>query len=182
MQRRGIALSVAVVGVLLVGGWDALRWMKPPAAVDQYSVVDGDTLARRPARCGWSFIGVPCLGERLRLYGVDAFEAKQTCRDMKGAPWACGAVATARLRELVARPDFDCHVDHEFIDRHAREFAVCTAGGEDVGAILVREGLAFSYGRGAHYLAAEADAKQQHRGAWAGSFVRPQYFREGAGS
>jgi endonuclease YncB( thermonuclease family) len=166
--------------LLVVAGWGALRWAKPAPATIQYSVLDGDTLARRPTSCWWRRLGIACVSERLRLYGVDAFEAKQTCRDAAGAPWPCGEVATARLRELVASPDFACHVDHDFIDRHAREFAICTARGADVGALLVREGLAFSYGRGAQYVTAEAEAKAQHRGAWAGSFVRPQYFREGA--
>jgi endonuclease YncB( thermonuclease family) len=166
--------------LLVVAAWGALRWAKPATATIQYSVLDGDTLARRPTSCWWHRLGIACVSERLRLYGVDAFEAKQACRDAAGAPWSCGEVATARLRELVASPDFACHVDHDFIDRHAREFAICTARGADVGALLVREGLAFSYGRGAQYVMSEAEAKAQHRGAWAGSFVRPQYFREGA--
>jgi endonuclease YncB( thermonuclease family) len=177
---RRAAMAALVLLLLLVASWGGLRWFRPAADPDRYSVVDGDTLAWRPPNCWLSSLGIACLGQRLRLYGVDAFEGKQNCRDGNGTLWHCGAVATARLRELVESADFDCRVDHEFIDRHAREFAVCTVRGEDVGAILVREGLAFPYGRGAQYLSFEAEAKQQRRGAWAGSFVRPQYFREGA--
>jgi len=180
MLRRRLFVGIASVVLLLGAGVGAARWLRPANDPDRYSVVDGDTLAWRPPQCLLSDLGIACFGQRLRLYGVDAFESKQTCRDAKDQVWPCGAVATARLRELVASNDFACHVDHEFVDRHAREFAVCMAHGEDVGAILVREGLAFAYGRGAQYLAFEAEAKQQRRGAWAGSFVRPQYFREGA--
>jgi endonuclease YncB( thermonuclease family) len=172
--------GLALLILAAVAAWGVLCWAKPAPHGIQYSVLDGDTLARRPTNCWWHRLGIACISERLRLYGVDAFEAKQTCRDAAGTSWPCGEVATARMRELVAMPDFACHVDHDFIDRHAREFAICTARGVDVGATLVREGLAFSYGRGAQYVAAEAEAKAQHRGAWAGSFVRPQYFREGA--
>ena len=177
--RRLIRTAVALALVIVVA-WGAMRWYRPANDPDRYSVVDGDTLAWRPPQCLMSMIGIACIGQRLRLYGVDAFEAKQTCRDAKGVAWACGGVATTRLRELIAGGDFGCHVDREFVDRHAREFAVCTAHGEDVGAILVREGLAFSYGRGAQYVAYETEAKAERRGAWGGSFVRPQYFREGA--
>jgi endonuclease YncB( thermonuclease family) len=179
--RRRLALTAAALLLpLLVAAWGAGRWLRPADDPDRYSVVDGDTLAWRPPRCALSMLGIACFGQRLRLYGVDAFESKQTCRDARGQVWRCGAVATARLHQLVESGDFACHVDHEFIDRHAREFAVCTAHGEDVGAVLVSEGLAFAYGRGAQYLPYEASARVQRRGAWAGSFVRPQYFREGA--
>jgi endonuclease YncB( thermonuclease family) len=44
----------------------------------------------------------------------------------------------------------------------------------------VSEGLAFAYGRGGQYLAVEGDAREGNRGAWAGHFVRPQFFRQGA--
>ncbi len=179
-MRRRLPFAIAAALVLLGAAWAALAWWKPADGVEHYSVVDGDTLAWRPEHCLLSRLGIACISERLRLYGVDAFESTQTCRNAEGAAWPCGAVATARLRQLVAAPGFRCYVDPEFVDRHAREFAACSAGGRDVGAILVSEGLAFAYGRGAQYLTQEAEAKQARRGAWAGSFVRPQFFRQGA--
>jgi endonuclease YncB( thermonuclease family) len=175
-----LALAAAIALVVLGGLWATAARLRPAVAADRYSVVDGDTLELRPKRCWLSRLGIGCLSQRLRLYGVDAFESAQSCRDDKGEIWACGEVATARLRALVAHPDFSCHVDREFVDRHAREFAICIAGGRDVGALLVREGLAFAYGRGAQYLSYETEARQERRGAWAGSFVRPQFFRLGA--
>ena len=179
-RRRLLATGAVTLAVLLVAAWGVAHWLAPANDPDRYSVVDGDTLAWRPPQCFLSRLGIACISQRLRLYGVDAFESKQTCRNARGEVWPCGAVATRRLHELVESGEFGCHVDHEFIDRHAREFAVCTAHGRDVGAVLVREGLAFAYGRGAQYLRFEAEAKAERRGAWAGTFVRPQYFREGA--
>ncbi len=179
-MRRRVPIAIAAALVLVGTAWAALAWLRPAVSADGYSVVDGDTLAWRPTDCLLSRLGIACISQRLRLYGVDAFEKTQTCRDAKGVPWPCGAVATERLRQLVAKPGFSCHVDPEFVDRHAREFAACSSDGQDVGAMLVSEGLAFAYGRGAQYLANEAEAKQARRGAWAGSFVRPQFFRQGA--
>ena len=179
-MKRTLLLAAAIIAPLLVLIWGLAAWERPASAATRYHVVDGDTLEWTPPDCLLSMGGIACLGQRLRLYGVDAFESKQTCRDRQGVLWQCGAVATDRLRELVAKPEFACNVDHEFVDRHAREFAVCTVAGKDVGAILVREGLAFAYGRGSQYLPIEAEAKREQRGAWAGEFVRPQYFREGA--
>jgi endonuclease YncB( thermonuclease family) len=177
---RRIGVGAAALLVLLAVGWAAALWLRPATHAERYAVIDGDTLAVWPDHCFLSHLGIGCLAQRLRLYGVDAFEGTQTCRDAKGTLWRCGAVATQRLRQLVTQANFACHVDPEFVDRHAREFAVCTAGDRDVGALLVSEGLAFAYGRGEQYLGVESEAKARARGAWAGHFVRPQFFRQGA--
>lgn len=176
-----VRLGLAVCLTLAAGAAGAIVWtFGLAAAADRYIVVDGDTLEMVPHRCWLSHLGLGCRAQRLRLYGVDAFESKQTCRTAEGVVWQCGAVATERLKELVAHPDFSCSVDTEFVDRHAREFCLCFTGGEDVGAILVSDGLAFAYGRAAQYLPLEAAAKLAQRGAWSGRFVRPQYFRQGS--
>jgi endonuclease YncB( thermonuclease family) len=174
---RGLGLVAALIVVAAVA---AAVWDGPAKGVDTYVVHDGDTLELTPRDCLLSRIGLSCLTQPLRLYGIDAFESAQTCRDAQGKEWTCGAVATRRLQELARRPGFACSVDNEFIDRHAREFAVCTVDGKDVGALLVSEGLAFYYGRGLQYLLIEAEARREKRGAWAGSFVRPQFWRQGA--
>jgi endonuclease YncB( thermonuclease family) len=179
MARRAVLVALLVL-LPVAGLWAAAMYWRPALAADRYGVVDGDTLELQPQHCLLAELGIGCFEQRLRLYGVDAFESLQTCRDAQGEIWPCGKVATERLRELVAHPDFSCHVDREFVDRHAREFAICTTGGRDVGELLVREGLAFAYGRGAHYLEFEAEAREARRGAWAGRFERPQFFRLGA--
>jgi endonuclease YncB( thermonuclease family) len=175
--NRALWLAAAVLVLVLAAG---AIWDGPAKSIDAYAVRNGDTLEFTPRDCLLSHIGLSCLTQRLRLYGVDAFESAQTCRDAEGKEWPCGAVAARRLGELVARPSFACNVDNEFMDRHAREFAVCTVDGKDVGGLLVSEGLAFYYGRGLQYLPIEAEARREKRGAWAGSFVRPQFWRQGA--
>ncbi|HXP74357.1 MAG TPA: thermonuclease family protein [Stellaceae bacterium] len=170
--------GLGVLGLLVLG---ALLMLALPAPVraDRYRVYDGDTLEAVPGKCVLAHLRLPCPTQRLRLLGVDAFERLQTCGSQAGL-WYCGAVATNRLKQLVAMPGFGCQVDEEFVDRHAREFAVCFVGGKDVGATLVSEGLAFAYGRRTRYIAIEEEAKSEKRGAWAGTFIRPQFFRSGA--
>jgi endonuclease YncB( thermonuclease family) len=177
LLRRGAlgALALLVLAAL------AMLALPVPARADRYSVYDGDTLEVVPGRCLLAHFYLRCPAQRLRLRGVDAFERGQTCRDAHGGGlWYCGAVATKRLTQLVAMPGFSCQVDDEFVDRHAREFALCSVGALDVGTVLVSEGLAFAYGRRTRYIEIESEAKAAHRGAWAGSFIRPQYFRSGA--
>lgn len=180
-MRFRIVLCLIVLAV--VAAWGVGRaTLSKPSTVNRYAVIDGDTFLYYPKACIFTVLKLGCPPQLLRLEGVDAFESKQTCRDALDQVWPCGQTATDRLRQLVARPDFTCRIDPEFTDRHAREFSVCYADGRDVGATLVREGLAFSYGRDRQYLPLENEAKAARRGAWAGHFVRPQYFRLGATS
>lgn len=178
LLKRG---SLAALAVLTLAALVMLA-MPVPVRASRYAVYDGDTLEVVPGQCLLAHFHLRCPTQRLRLRGVDAFERAQTCRDARGGIWYCGAIATGRLGQLVAMPGFACVVDDEFVDRHAREFALCSVGNLDVGGVLVSEGLAFAYGRRTRYIAIEAEAKAEHRGAWAGSFVRPQYFRSGARS
>jgi endonuclease YncB( thermonuclease family) len=174
--RSWLLGALALLGVVAL----VLLMLPAPARSDRYSVYDGDTLEVVPGQCLLAHFRLPCLAQRLRLHGVDAFERHQNCRDADGQVWPCGDVATARLKELVGAPDFHCEVNNAFVDRHAREFAVCLSDGRDVGAILVSEGLAFAYGRRTRYVTIESEARREHRGAWAGTFVRPQFYRAGA--
>lgn len=177
MRARIVIITLVFV---LIAAWGVGRaTLSKPSTVNRYAVIDGDTFLYYPKTCLFTLIKLGCLPQRLRLEGIDAFERKQTCHDALDQVWACGQTATDRLKQLVARPDFTCRVDPEFIDRHAREFSVCYADGRDVGATLVREGLALAYGRDRLYLPLESEAKAVRRGAWAGHFVRPQYFRLG---
>ena len=120
-------------------------------------VVDGDTLAFGSMR--------------IRLVDIDAPERSQTCGEAT-APWPCGARAEARLAELV-RADVTCRPEDR--DRWGRIVAACRSQDVDLGAAMVRDGLALSTGR---YGAAEAEARAARRGIWAGPFVAPAQWRK----
>src|SRR5260370_9731229 len=122
---RGVSIGVTALVLLLAAAWAAALWLRPAAHADRYAVVDGDTLALWPRYCLLSRLGIGCLGQRLRLYGVDAFESTQTCRDATGTLWRCAAVATERLRQLVTQADFACPVDPEFVHRHPPDLPAC---------------------------------------------------------
>ena len=84
------------------------------------TITDGDTLAHG--------------GVIYRLWGIDAPEAKQVCPD----GWPAGSLATTRLQALTAGRSIVCQEKDR--DRYGRIVAICRASGEDLGAILVREG------------------------------------------
>lgn len=135
----------------------------PAPIVGRARVVDGDTLT--------------VAGVRVRIWGIDAPEGRQTCQDAAGHGYACGEVAAARMRALVAGGDVSCVVrDH---DQYGRSVSQCRAGAQDLGAAMVGAGLAVEYRRfdGGAYAAAEAEARRARRGLWAGTFEQPSEWR-----
>ena len=106
----------------------------------------------------------------VRLFGVDAFEGRQVCvRD--GNPWRCGEAAANELRKLTTGA-ITCH--KRDTDSYGRTVAVCTDGTVDLGAELVRAGLALAYRQFSDdYVDEENEARTARRCAWAGDFTRP---------
>jgi endonuclease YncB( thermonuclease family) len=134
----------------------------------QADVVDGDTLAIRGENT------------RIRLYGVDAPEGKQTCNDAQGQRYLCGARAADALAELIGRNGrVTCREEDR--DRYGRAVAVCHANGRDINGELVRQGWAVEYGQysDGRYSEEETEARQAKRGLWVGSFVKPWDWRRG---
>jgi endonuclease YncB( thermonuclease family) len=132
-----------------------------PAAADQ--VIDGDTLEVE--------------GQRMRLYGIDAVELGQTCLDVHGQPWHCGAAAKAALAELVQGQAIACTV---LDDTPAEGYvAQCKVRDEiDLGAYMVRSGLALADPEVADgYRAEQAAAKAAAAGIWGGTFNPPWEWR-----
>jgi endonuclease YncB( thermonuclease family) len=134
----------------------------PSTQVSGYAtVVDGDSLN--------------IAGTSIRLHGVDAPEGRQSCtRD--GARWACGDAAAEALEALVAGRTIVC--TEKDIDQYGRTVAQCTNGEADLGAELVRSGLALAYRQySSDYVGEEAEAKSARRGVWAGTFTPPWEWR-----
>ena len=83
---------------------------------------------------------------RIRLHGIDAPERQQQCTTPEGARWACGNAARDTLKALVATTAaLDCQITD--VDRYGRLIMRCFAGDVDVGATLVRAGMALAYRR-----------------------------------
>ena len=114
---------------------------------------------------------------RIRLHGIDAPERQQQCTTPEGARWACGNAARDALQRLVASTvALDCQMTD--VDRYGRLIMRCFAGDVDVGATLVRAGMALAYRRYADdYIADEDAARAARSGLWAGQFDTPWDWR-----
>lgn len=123
-------------------------------------VVDGDTLA---------------IGDtRLRLIAIDAPEGAQTCRDAEQLEYDCGREATRELERLIGGREVSCSGEKR--DRYGRALVVCSVGGVNLNAEMVRSGWAVTY-LGRDFDREEAEARQARRGLWAGEFQRPEDWR-----
>ena len=116
--------------------------------------------------------------QRYRLQGIDAPELHQDCKDSHGKNWPCGSRARSELRRLIGTHPVECKAIT--IDRFGRILATCTAGGKDLAEEMVRSGYATIFTRSGFtspYEKAQAEARAEKRGVWAGTFDVPSDWR-----
>jgi endonuclease YncB( thermonuclease family) len=127
------------------------------------TVTDGDTI-----RIG---------DTRIRLWGIEAPERRQTCQGRNGEVYECGRDSTAVLNELIRGQPVKCDVKDR--DRYGRVVAVCRTEAGELNAAMVRRGWAveykqFSKGR---YTQEQAEAQREGLGIWSGRFEMPWDWR-----
>lgn len=114
-------------------------------------------------------------GQRIRLFGIDAVEANQTC-ERNEKTWNCGQAATAALRGILEGRSLQC--ERRDVDRYGRVVAVCLAGGQDLSQAMVQMGLAVALPKFSQdYVGFERIAQSRSIGIWAGDFQIPAKFR-----
>jgi endonuclease YncB( thermonuclease family) len=151
-------LPSLVLALAFAGGAVFLFKPNSPSLEGRVHVVDGDTIHLDEAK--------------IRLKGIDAPEMAQSCL-RSGRSYACGDQARQALIELVSGSRVQCRASGR--DRYRRILARCTANGSDIGARMVEDGWAVSYGR--DYEPEEARAAGRGAGLWSGEFERPQDWR-----
>lgn len=125
-------------------------------------VVDGDT--------------IDVAGERIRLEGIDAPEAGQTCARRLIGTWRCGADATKALRKLVQGVTVTC--ERRGTDRYGRILGVCFADGVEINRRMVEQGHAWAFVKySTSYVAEEQRARRDHRGVFATDNQPPWDYR-----
>ena len=119
---------------------------------------------------------VEAQGQRLRLFGIDAPDLKQTCRwPNKVIP--CGQVSKTAMMDLVAQTRVVCTPFDK--KRAGVRLARCRADGFDIGANMVHTGWALAFRpESTGYVETENKAKKARRGLWKGEFTRPWEWRQ----
>ncbi|GLU26766.1 hypothetical protein Brsp01_19990 [Brucella sp. NBRC 12950] len=96
---------------------------------------------------------------------------EQTCR-IEGSDYACGRDARNALKNRIGKAAIRC--EKEGFDKYGRDLGRCYLGDTDLNQWMVEQGWAVSYG---DYRSAEASARREKRGIWAGSFEMPFQWR-----
>lgn len=120
----------------------------PALAQQVATVTDGDTIR--------------VAGMTFRLWGIDAPESAQGCAD----GWPAGQEASKALADLMRGRVVTCEA--RGIDRYRRTIGLCRADGADLGAAMVKAGMAWAFTRySADYVGQEAEARASRVGVHA---------------
>lgn len=103
--------------------------------------------------------------QRVILWGIDSPERPQTCW-LNGVLWGCYDVSFRRLQLLAGRGEVTCTLKGD-PDPFGRRYGVCTSGGQDINAEMVKSGLALAFlEQSDDYLVQMADAIAAGVGLW----------------
>ncbi len=115
----------------------------------------------------------------IRLHGIDAPEPAQRCKRRPGgrSQWKCGEKAVRQLSRLIGKREVTC--TRTGIDDLGRLIGRCRSAGRDIGAHMMRAGLAWlAPGDPGNYKAVETEARKKRIGIWRATSDTPWNYRE----
>lgn len=111
----------------------------------------------------------------VRLNGIEAPLANQSCQGADGRSWGCGESARQALSRVLRSGRVTCDVSGS----SDVKTGTCTIDGRDIAAELVRGGHVFAAsGLFAPYGSEQSEARAAKAGIWAGEAARPSEFRD----
>ena len=145
--------------VLLI---NTLAFSKILNASSSLKIIDGDTIILN--------------SEKIRFYGIDTPEIKQTCTDNYGHTYSCGIRAKLELEKIIGSRKISCIKKTK--DRYKRSISICYVDENDINSLMVKRGWALSYRKySKKYVKDEAIAKLNNAGMWSGKFIAPWKWR-----
>jgi endonuclease YncB( thermonuclease family) len=177
LRLSWLTLATAVLASLAVGQ-NAPDWSSPastPAPAPQSPASPPTPISGYPRVISGDIIIIH--GRRIRLFGIDAPDSKQTCKNADDQDYDCGWKATVALVDHIAGGTVSCRP--RGIDRFGRTVAVCHLGAEDLNGWMVAQGWAVAYRHHSlDYVLQQYTAKADKLGIWAGSFLMPWEWRQ----
>lgn len=156
-----------ILAVMILWLIPALLWFSSPASAESGKKIQ--------LRDGDSFV---LDGKEIRLWGIDAPEFFQACRNAAGQEYPCGRQAKEYLQGLIGGGPVRCEPTSR-AKKETRIVARCFVGTNDLGQQMVRRGWAVEYryfSKGV-YAGDELAAKNFRRGLWSGIFQNPRDWR-----
>ena len=141
---------------------NTLAFSKVLNASSSLKIIDGDTIILN--------------SEKIRLYGIDTPEIKQTCTDNYGHTYSCGIRAKLELEKIIGSKKISCIKKTK--DRYKRSISICYVDENDINSLMVKRGWALAYRKySKKYVKDEAIAKLNDAGMWSGKFMAPWKWR-----
>lgn len=163
-RRVAFALACALILCLIPQLFPAeseARVSGTEAISGQARIIDGDTIEIK--------------GDRIRLNGIDAPEASQSCPRQWLGSWRCGDAASRQLREIIQKGTVTCEGRER--DNYGRLIGTCFVDGRDINAEMVRTGYAWAFTKYSEiYTGEQHEAEAAKVGIWAaGKPVEPAW-------
>jgi len=147
---RAVLVALSVAAMLGVA----------PAAVAQ----DAETLTGPAKAIDADIIVFTDGNRRVIIWGIDAPELNQTC-PVGDVLWPCYAEARTAMEQLVGSGPVSCVLKPDKPDPFGRRLGVCKVGDIDIGAEMVKRGLALAYvDQSDDYVAQQAEAEKAQIG------------------
>ena len=141
---------------------NTLAFSKVLNASSSLKIIDGDTIILN--------------SEKIRFYGIDTPEMKQTCTDNYGHTYLCGVKAKLELEKIIGSRKVSCIKKTK--DRYKRSISICYVDKNDINSLMVKRGWALAYRKySKKYVKDEAIAKLNNAGMWSGKFIAPWKWR-----
>ncbi len=141
---------------------NTLAFPKVLNASSSLKIIDGDTIILN--------------SEKIRFYGIDTPEIKQTCTDNYGHTYLCGVKAKLELKKIIGSRKVSCIKKTK--DRYKRSISICYVDENDINSLMVKRGWALAYRKySKKYVKDEAIAKLNNAGMWSGKFIAPWKWR-----
>ena len=141
---------------------NTLAFSKVLNASSSLKIIDGDTIILN--------------SEKIRFYGIDTPEIKQTCTDNYGHTYTCGVKAKLELKKIIGSRKVSCIKKTK--DRYKRSISICYVDENDINSLMVKRGWALAYRKySKKYVKDESIAKLNNAGMWSGKFIAPWKWR-----
>ena len=162
-------------------------------------VIDGDTIVINGFLQKAGTPGKKIKNQKIRLFGIDAPEMKQICKDNFAKKYECGVKSKEFLKKLILKKlmtpkKFGEEVENNYNvtciskgkDRYGRILGICGYDYLNANSLtyslngyMVKMGHAVAYKKYSKMFEhLENEAKEKSRGIWSGKFERPQNWRK----
>lgn len=115
-------------------------------------------------------------GSAVKLWGIDAPDAGQTCQTRSNQPYDCFNESKNVLSNIIGQNQVTCYIRGK--DRNGQSVGTCAVNDLDLAALMVRDGWALAYADlSPQYVDLEGVAQARNRGLWSGRVEPPWRWR-----